>query len=189
MAAATTLDHNGLPVHHRGQRRRRQEHLIGRLLYDSKSILRTSSRPESASSRHRRHRPQPLTDGLKAEREQGITIDVAYRYFATPSASSSSPTLQIIQYTRNMVTGASTADLAIILIDARHGLLEQTHRHSFIASLLGPRHAGGLRKQDGPVDYSEDRFNEIVSAYKNFSLALTSRTSTTPSAPYMGTMC
>ena len=114
-----------------------------------------------------------LTDGLKAEREQGITIDVAYRYFATPKRKFIiADTPGHIQYTRNMVTGASTADLAIILIDARHGLLEQTHRHSFIASLLGLQHVVVCVNKMDLVEYSEDRFNEIVAAYKEFSSRL-----------------
>ena len=114
-----------------------------------------------------------LTDGLKAEREQGITIDVAYRYFATPKRKFIiADTPGHIQYTRNMVTGASTADLAIILIDARHGLLEQTHRHSFIASLLGLQHVVVCVNKMDLVEYREERFNEIVAAYKEFSSRL-----------------
>ena len=113
--------------------------LIGRLLYDSKSIFEDQLEAVENSSRKKGLENADLsllTDGLRAEREQGITIDVAYRYFATPRRKFIiADTPGHVQYTRNMVTGASTADLAIILIDARHGLVEQTHRHSFIASL------------------------------------------------------
>ena len=104
-----------------------------------------------------------LTDGLRAEREQGITIDVAYRYFATPRRKFIiADTPGHIQYTRNMVTGASTADLAIILIDARKGVIEQTKRHSFVANLLKIRHlAVAVNKMD-LVDYDEGVFHRIV---------------------------
>ena len=118
--------------------------LIGRLLYDSKTIFEDQLESIEQASNQRGTDGADLsllTDGLRAEREQGITIDVAYRYFATPKRKfiiADAP--GHIQYTRNMVTGASTADLAIILIDARAGLLEQTHRHSFIAHLLGIKH-------------------------------------------------
>lgn len=114
--------------------------LIGRLLYDSKAIFEDQLEAVEASSKKKGFDYVDLsllTDGLKSEREQGITIDVAYRYFATPKRKFIiADTPGHIQYTRNMVTGASTANLAIILIDARKGLVEQTHRHSFIASLL-----------------------------------------------------
>src|SRR3972149_2344262 len=118
--------------------------LIGRLLYDSKSIFQDQYDAIEESSRRKGDENVNLallTDGLRAEREQGITIDVAYRYFATPKRKfiiADTPGHE--QYTRNMVTGASTANLAIILIDARKGVLEQTIRHSFIAALLGIRH-------------------------------------------------
>ena len=150
--------------------------LIGRLLYDSKTIFEDQLESiEQASSQRGTDGADLslLTDGLRAEREQGITIDVAYRYFATPRRKfiiADAP--GHIQYTRNMVTGASTADLAIILIDARHGLLEQTHRHSFIASLLGLRHVVVCVNKMDLVDHSEERFNDIVQAYKNFSSRL-----------------
>ena len=128
--------------------------LIGRLLYDSKSIFKDQLEAVENSSRKKGLENADLsllTDGLRAEREQGITIDVAYRYFATPRRKFIiADTPGHLQYTRNMVTGASTADLAIILIDARHGLVEQTHRHSFIASLLGIKHLVVLRQQNGP---------------------------------------
>ena len=119
--------------------------LIGRLLYDSKSIFQDQLDAVEASSKSKGFDYVDLsllTDGLKSEREQGITIDVAYRYFATPKRKFIiADTPGHIQYTRNMVTGASTANLAIILIDARKGILEQTHRHAFIASLLRIPHA------------------------------------------------
>ena len=150
--------------------------LIGRLLYDSKSIFEDQLEAVESASNQKGIDGTDLsllTDGLKAEREQGITIDVAYRYFATPKRKFIiADTPGHIQYTRNMVTGASTADLAIILIDARHGLLEQTHRHSFIASLLGLQHVVVCVNKMDLVEYSEERFNEIVSAYKDFSSRL-----------------
>ena len=118
--------------------------LIGRLLYDCKSIFEDQwDAVEQSSKQHGDENVNLalLTDGLRAEREQGITIDVAYRYFATPKRKFIiADTPGHIQYTRNMVTGASTASLAIILIDARNGVLEQTRRHSFIASLLQIQH-------------------------------------------------
>ena len=150
--------------------------LIGRLLYDSKSIFEDQLEAVESASNQKGIDGTDLsllTDGLKAEREQGITIDVAYRYFATPKRKFIiADTPGHIQYTRNMVTGASTADLAIILIDARHGLLEQTHRHSFIASLLGLQHVVVCVNKMDLVEYSEERFNGIVSAYKEFSSRL-----------------
>ena len=177
MAAATTSDHNGLlRFTTAGSVDDGKSTLIGRLLYDSKSIFEDQLEAvESASSQKGIDGTDLslLTDGLKAEREQGITIDVAYRYFATPKRKFIiADTPGHIQYTRNMVTGASTADLAIILIDARHGLLEQTHRHSFIASLLGLQHVVVCVNKMDLVEYSEDRFNEIVAAYKEFSSRL-----------------
>src|SRR5450432_3815253 len=118
--------------------------LIGRLLYDSKNILSDQLEALERQSKNKEEGSIDLallTDGLRSEREQGITIDVAYRYFATPKRKFIvADTPGHIQYTRNMVTGASTANLAIILIDARKGILEQTHRHSFIASLLHIKH-------------------------------------------------
>ncbi|HSL87603.1 MAG TPA: GTP-binding protein, partial [Bacteroidales bacterium] len=118
--------------------------LIGRLLYDSKSIFEDQLDHITESSRRRGKEEVDLsllTDGLKAEREQGITIDVAYRYFATPRRKFIiADTPGHIQYTRNMVTGASTADLALILVDARNGIVEQTIRHSYISSLLDIRY-------------------------------------------------
>ena len=114
-----------------------------------------------------------LTDGLKAEREQGITIDVAYRYFATPKRKFIiADTPGHIQYTRNMVTGASTANLAIILVDARKGVIEQTCRHSFIASLLRIQHIVVAVNKMDLVDYSQEAYDKIVSDYKDFASRL-----------------
>ena len=114
-----------------------------------------------------------LTDGLRSEREQGITIDVAYRYFATPKRKFIiADTPGHIQYTRNMVTGASTANLAIILIDARNGVIEQTCRHSFISSLLQIQHIVVCVNKMDLVDWSEDQFNKVVSQYKEFASRL-----------------
>lgn len=147
--------------------------LIGRLLYDSKSIFQDqlNSIEESSKSKGFDYIDLSLlTDGLKSEREQGITIDVAYRYFETPKRKFIiADTPGHIQYTRNMVTGASTANLAIIMIDARKGILEQTHRHSFIASLLGISHIIVCVNKMDLVDYSEGVYNKIVSDYKSFS--------------------
>ena len=150
--------------------------LIGRLLYDSKSIFEDQMEAVSdASERMGLDVPNLalLTDGLRAEREQGITIDVAYRYFATPKRKFIiADTPGHTQYTRNMVTGASTADLAIVLIDARKGVLEQSRRHAFIASLLRiPHLVLAVNKMD-LVDYSEERFNEIVEEFRAFAMKL-----------------
>ncbi|MDA8641748.1 GTP-binding protein [Flavobacteriaceae bacterium] len=150
--------------------------LIGRLLYDSKSIFQDQLDSVEESSKNKGFDYVDLsllTDGLKSEREQGITIDVAYRYFATPKRKFIvADTPGHIQYTRNMVTGASTANLAIILIDARKGMLEQTHRHSFIASLLRIPHALVCINKMDLVDYSEDVYNKIVGDFKAFSSKL-----------------
>lgn len=150
--------------------------LIGRLLYDSKSIFQDQLEAVEASSKNKGFDYVDLslfTDGLKSEREQGITIDVAYRYFATPKRKFIiADTPGHIQYTRNMVTGASTANLAIILIDARKGMLEQTHRHAFIASLLRIPHAIVCVNKMDLVNYSESVFNDIVSKFKAFSSKL-----------------
>ena len=150
--------------------------LIGRLLYDSKSIFEDQLEAVEAASKSRGNEEVNLallTDGLRAEREQGITIDVAYRYFATPKRKFIiADTPGHIQYTRNMVTGASTADLSIILVDARHGVLEQTVRHSYISSLLGiPHIVVAINKMD-LVDFSEEVFNRIVSDYKQMAQTL-----------------
>ena len=150
--------------------------LIGRLLYDSKAIFQDQLEAVEESSKNKGFDYVDLsllTDGLKSEREQGITIDVAYRYFETHKRKFIiADTPGHIQYTRNMVTGASTANLAIILIDARKGMLEQTHRHSFIASLLGIPHVIVCVNKMDLVDYSEDVFNKIVSDYERFSSKL-----------------
>ena len=139
--------------------------LIGRLLYDSKSIFEDQMESITESSKRRGKEEVDLallTDGLKAEREQGITIDVAYRYFSTPKRKFIiADTPGHIQYTRNMVTGASTAEVAVILIDARNGVIEQTIRHSYIASLLNMKHILFCINKMDLVDYSEDVFNKI----------------------------
>jgi sulfate adenylyltransferase subunit 1 len=150
--------------------------LIGRLLYDSKSIFEDQLEAVEESSRRRGDENVNLallTDGLKAEREQGITIDVAYRYFATPKRKFIiADTPGHIQYTRNMVTGASTANLAIILIDARKGVIEQTKRHSFVANLLRIQHLVVAVNKMDLVDYSEEVYNQIVKDYEAFASRL-----------------
>lgn len=150
--------------------------LIGRLLYDSKSIFDDQMEKIEESSRKKGDEYTNLallTDGLSAEREQGITIDVAYRYFSTPNRKFIiADTPGHVQYTRNMVTGASTANLAIILVDARNGVIEQTCRHSFIASLLGIKHVVLCVNKMDLVDYSEERFNEIRDEFRTFSSKL-----------------
>lgn len=150
--------------------------LIGRLLYDSKSIFEDQLEAIEESSKNKGDdytNLALLTDGLSAEREQGITIDVAYRYFSTPKRKFIiADTPGHIQYTRNMVTGASTANLAIILVDARHGVIEQTCRHSFIASLLGIKHIVVCVNKMDLVDYSEEAFDKVVASYKKFSSKL-----------------
>jgi len=150
--------------------------LIGRLLYDSKSIFEDQLEAMEESSRKRGDEHVNLallTDGLKAEREQGITIDVAYRYFATPKRKFIiADTPGHIQYTRNMVTGASTANLAIILIDARKGVIEQTKRHSFVANLLRIQHLVVAVNKMDLVDYSEEVYNKIVSDFRDFASRL-----------------
>lgn len=147
--------------------------LIGRLLYDSKSIFEDQWEALESTSRNRGDEEVNLallTDGLRAEREQGITIDVAYRYFATPRRKfiiADTPGHE--QYTRNMVTGASTADLAIILIDARKGVLVQSRRHAFISSMLQiPHMVVAINKMD-LVDYSEERYDEIIRDFNAFA--------------------
>jgi sulfate adenylyltransferase subunit 1 len=150
--------------------------LIGRLLYDSKSIFEDQLEAMEESSRRRGDENVNLallTDGLKAEREQGITIDVAYRYFATPKRKFIiADTPGHTQYTRNMVTGASTANLAIILIDARKGVIEQTKRHSFIANLLRIQHLVVAVNKMDLVDYSEEVYNQIISDFRDFASRL-----------------
>ena len=150
--------------------------LIGRLLYDSKSIFEDQIEAVENSSKKKGHEGVDLamfTDGLKDEREQGITIDVAYRYFTTPKRKFIiADTPGHIQYTRNMVTGASTANAAIILIDARHGVIEQTKRHTFIASLLQIPHIIVCINKMDLVEYSEEVYNDIVSQFEEFSSKL-----------------
>ena len=150
--------------------------LIGRLLYDSKAIFEDQLDAIEQTSKRKGQEDVDLsllTDGLKDEREQGITIDVAYRYFATPKRKFIiADTPGHIQYTRNMVTGASTADLAIILIDARHGVIEQTSRHSFIASLLQIKHVVVCVNKMDLVDYSEEVFENIKKDFGQFASRL-----------------
>lgn len=150
--------------------------LIGRLLYDSKSIFEDQLEAVEEASRSRGNEEVNLallTDGLRAEREQGITIDVAYRYFATPKRKFIiADTPGHIQYTRNMVTGASTADLAVILVDARHGIMEQTVRHSYIASLLAIKEVVVCVNKMDLVDFSQEVFDKIVADYKEMSSSI-----------------
>lgn len=150
--------------------------LIGRLLYDSKSIFEDQLEAVEEASRSRGNEEVNLallTDGLRAEREQGITIDVAYRYFATPKRKFIiADTPGHIQYTRNMVTGASTADLAVILVDARHGIMEQTVRHSYIASLLAIKEVVVCVNKMDLVDFSQEVFDKIVADYKDMSSSI-----------------
>ncbi|MDB9960536.1 GTP-binding protein [Oceanihabitans sp.] len=147
--------------------------LIGRLLYDSKSIFEDQLEAIENTSKRKGHDGVDLalfTDGLKDEREQGITIDVAYRYFTTPKRKFIiADTPGHIQYTRNMVTGASTANVATILIDARHGVIEQTKRHAFIASLLQIPHIIVCVNKMDLVDYSEDVYNNIIAEFEDIS--------------------
>ena len=150
--------------------------LIGRLLYDSKNILADHLEAIEKSTKNKDNGEIDLallTDGLRAEREQGITIDVAYRYFSTDKRKfiiADAP--GHVQYTRNMITGASNVDLAIVLIDARHGVVEQTRRHSIIASLLGiPQVVVAVNKID-LVNYSQDAYNNIVIEYSKMAQQL-----------------
>lgn len=147
--------------------------LIGRLLYDSKSIFEDQIKAIEESSLKRGDEIVNLallTDGLKSEREQGITIDVAYRYFSTPRRKFIiADTPGHIQYTRNMVTGASTANLAIILVDARNGIVEQTRRHALIASLLAIPHVVICINKMDLVDYSKEQFFKVVNEFEEFS--------------------
>jgi len=150
--------------------------LIGRLLYDSKSIFIDQYEAIKESSKRKGDETVNLallTDGLRAEREQGITIDVAYRYFATPKRKFIiADTPGHIQYTRNMVTGASTANLALILVDARKGLLEQTQRHTFIAALLGIPHIIFCINKMDLVDYSKDVYDQVRTDVEGFASKL-----------------
>ena len=150
--------------------------LIGRLLFDSKSIFEDQLEAVRRTSEQKGFEHVDLsliTDGLRAEREQGITIDVAYRYFATPRRKFIiADTPGHIQYTRNMVTRASTANVALILVDARKGVLEQTIRHSFIAALLQIPHLIICINKMDLVDYKEERYYEVVDEYKKLSSKL-----------------
>jgi sulfate adenylyltransferase large subunit len=160
--------------------------LIGRLLYDTKQVFDDQLEHVAEASVRRGGAGALdlalLTDGLRAEREQGITIDVAYRYFSTVGRDGLPGRRFIIadcpghqQYTRNMVTGASTADLSVILLDARHGVLEQSKRHAFISALLGiPHLVVAVNKMD-LVDWSQDRFDEIVAEFSEFAGRLGAR--------------
>ncbi|MGB5653755.1 MAG: GTP-binding protein, partial [Robiginitalea sp.] len=147
--------------------------LIGRLLYDSKSIFEDQLEAIQQTSAQKGHDGVDLalfTDGLRDEREQGITIDVAYRYFTTPKRKFIiADTPGHIQYTRNMVTGASTANAAIILIDARHGVIEQTKRHAFIASLLNIPHVIVCINKMDLVEFREDAYQKIVGQFEDFA--------------------
>jgi sulfate adenylyltransferase subunit 1 (EFTu-like GTPase family) len=151
--------------------------LIGRLLFDSKQVFEDQLEHVAEASERRGGAGAMdlalLTDGLKAEREQGITIDVAYRYFATPARRfiiADCPGHR--QYTRNMVTGASTADLAVVLVDARRGVTEQSRRHAFISALLGiPRMVVAINKMD-LVEHSQARFDELVAEFSEFAAGL-----------------
>jgi bifunctional enzyme CysN/CysC len=152
--------------------------LIGRLLYDSKQIFEDQLE-QVAQASERRHGANGevdlalLTDGLRAEREQGITIDVAYRYFATPRRTFiMADTPGHVRYTRNMVTGASTADLALVLVDARNGIVQQSRRHAFIASLLRIPHIVVCINKMDLVDWSEDIYNRIADEFTDFAARL-----------------
>ena len=150
--------------------------LIGRLLYDSKSIFEDQMELLKETSKQRGEEGVNLallTDGLRSEREQGITIDVAYRYFATPKRKFIiADTPGHIQYTRNMVTGASTANLALLLVDARHGVIEQTKRHAFIASLLQIPHIAVCINKMDLVNHSKEAFDKIKKDFKDFATKL-----------------
>ncbi len=147
--------------------------LVGRLLYDTKSVLADQWEAVEATSRRRGQEFADLallTDGLRAEREQGITIDVAYRYFSTPRRSFIlADTPGHVQYTRNMATGASTAQLALILVDARHGVVEQTRRHAAIAALLGVRQLTLAVNKMDLVDWDEPTFAAIVADFSAYA--------------------
>src|SRR6478672_11307162 len=144
--------------------------MIGRLLYDSRNVFEDQIESVTKASAGRNAGPidfSLLTDGLRAEREQGITIDVAYRYFSTPKRKfiiADTPGHE--QYTRNMATGASTAQLAIVLVDARKGVLPQSRRHAYIASLLAIPHVVVAVNKMDLVDYSEEVFNRICDDFR-----------------------
>ena len=150
--------------------------LIGRLLYDSKAIFEDQLEAIEATSKKKGHEGVDLalfTDGLRDEREQGITIDVAYRYFSTDKRKfiiADTPGHE--QYTRNMVTGASTCDLAILMVDAREGIKTQTRRHSFLVSLLGIKHAVVAVNKMDLMDFSESVYNDIKQDFLELSTQL-----------------
>jgi len=150
--------------------------LIGRLLYDSKAIFEDQLEAVERVSRERGDEYTDLallTDGLRAEREQGITIDVAYRYFATPLRKFIiADTPGHVQYTRNMVTGNSTADLTLVLVDARKGIVEQTRRHAFLASLLRVPHLVVCVNKMDLVDYDQQVFESIREEFSAFASRL-----------------
>ena len=150
--------------------------LMGRLLYDSKQIFQDQLDSITEASRRRGTDYVDLsllTDGLRAEREQGITIDVAYRYFATPKRKFvMADTPGHVQYTRNMVTGASTADVALVLVDARNGVVEQSRRHAYITSLLRVPHLVVCINKMDLVGYSQERYEEIKSEFWDFASRL-----------------
>ncbi|UVO11096.1 adenylyl-sulfate kinase [Mycobacterium sp. SVM_VP21] len=172
MSAATTL----LRIATAGSVDDGKSTLIGRLLFDSKAVMEDQLASVERTSRERGHDYTDLalvTDGLRAEREQGITIDVAYRYFATPKRKFIiADTPGHIQYTRNMVTGASTAQLAIVLVDARHGLQEQSRRHTFLASLLGIRHIVLAVNKMDLIDWDAEKFEAIRDDFHSFATRL-----------------
>src|SRR5947208_2610270 len=150
--------------------------LIGRLLYDSKAVMEDQWASVEKTSRERGHAYTDLalvTDGLRAEREQGITIDVAYRYFATPKRKFIiADTPGHVQYTRNMVTGASTADLGLVLVDARQGLTEQSRRHAVILSLLRVPHLVLAVNKMDLVGYDQETYEQIADDFKSFATKL-----------------
>ncbi|MCV7386208.1 adenylyl-sulfate kinase [Mycolicibacter longobardus] len=172
MGAATTL----LRIATAGSVDDGKSTLIGRLLFDSKAVMEDQLASVERTSRERGNDYTDLalvTDGLRAEREQGITIDVAYRYFATPKRKFIiADTPGHIQYTRNMVTGASTAQLAIVLVDARHGLQEQSRRHTFLASLLGIRHIVLAVNKMDLIDWDAEQFEAIRDDFHSFATRL-----------------
>ncbi|OBG35427.1 MULTISPECIES: adenylyl-sulfate kinase [Mycobacteriaceae] len=172
MGAATTL----LRIATAGSVDDGKSTLIGRLLFDSKAVMEDQLASVERTSRERGNDYTDLalvTDGLRAEREQGITIDVAYRYFATPKRKFIiADTPGHIQYTRNMVTGASTAQLAIVLVDARHGLQEQSRRHTFLASLLGIRHIVLAVNKMDLIDWDAEKFEAIRDDFHSFATRL-----------------
>lgn len=161
--------------------------LVGRLLHDSKSVLTDQLEAVEHASRNRGQEAPDLallTDGLRAEREQGITIDVAYRYFATPRRRFIlADTPGHVQYTRNMVTGASTAELAVVLVDARNGVVEQTRRHAAVAALLRVPHVVLAVNKMDLVDYAEPVFAAIAEEFTAYAASSGSRRSPRSRSP------